>query len=90
MDAKAVEVKPMEKVEDAASDATEEQRKAVEEAKSAAAESHKKELEGFASANGILRQITDLALLANGMLKGKALSDFIARSEKVVADAYLK
>ncbi|MGM9736335.1 MAG: hypothetical protein ACI3ZL_07975 [Candidatus Cryptobacteroides sp.] len=31
-----------------------------------------------------------LALLANGMLKGKALSDFISRSAKVVEDAYLK
>ena len=47
-------------------------------------------LSSFAAANGILKQITDLALLANGMLKGKDLSDFIARSEKVVADAYLK
>ena len=28
--------------------------------------------------------------LANGMLKGKALADFIARSQKVVSDAYLK
>jgi hypothetical protein len=37
-----------------------------------------------------LKQITDLALLANGMLKGKELSDFIARSAKVVEDAYLK
>ena len=31
-----------------------------------------------------------LAVLANGLLKGKALSDFIARSQKVVSDAYLK
>ena len=38
----------------------------------------------------MLHQIADLALLANGMLKGKALSDFIARSEKVVRDAFLK
>ena len=37
----------------------------------------------------LLKQITDLALLANGMLKGKDLSDFIARSAKVVEDAYL-
>ncbi len=28
----------------------------------------------------LLRQLTDLALLSNGMLKGKALSDFISRS----------
>ena len=38
----------------------------------------------------LLRQVTDLALLSNGMLKGKDLSDFIARSAKVVEDAYLK
>jgi molecular chaperone HtpG len=38
----------------------------------------------------LLKQVTDLALLANGMLKGKDLSDFIARSAKVVEDAYLK
>ena len=29
----------------------------------------------------LLRQVVDLALLGNGMLKGKALADFIARSE---------
>ena len=50
----------------------------------------KAELEAFASGNEILKQVTDLALLANGMLKGKDLSDFIARSAKVVEDAYLK
>lgn len=38
----------------------------------------------------LLRQLADLALLSNGMLKGKALADFIARSGKVVSDAYLK
>jgi molecular chaperone HtpG len=38
----------------------------------------------------LLRQVTDLALLANGMLKGKELSDFIARSAKVVEEAYIK
>ena len=54
-----------------------------------AAESHKDDLEGFASGSDMLRQITDLALLANGMLKGKELSEFIARSAKVVEDAYL-
>ena len=54
-----------------------------------AAESHKEDLEAFASGSDMLRQITDLALLANGMLKGKELSEFIARSAKVVEDAYL-
>ena len=89
MDAKLAAVKPVEKVEDAAKDATEEQKKAVEEQKKTVSEAHKKDLEAFAAGNSILKQITDLALLANGMLKGKALSDFIARSEKVVSDAYL-
>ena len=56
----------------------------------AAAESHKDDLAAFAGSSDILKQITDLALLANGMLKGKDLSDFIARSAKVVEDAYLK
>ena len=50
----------------------------------------KEELEGYAKENDALKQITDLALLANGMLKGKDLSDFIARSARVVEDAYLK
>jgi molecular chaperone HtpG len=50
----------------------------------------KSEVESFAKDNDALRQITDLALLANGMLKGKELSDFIARSAKVVENAYLK
>ena len=55
-----------------------------------AAADHKDNLEAFAGENEVLKQITDLALLANGMLKGKDLSDFIARSAKVVEDAYLK
>ena len=54
-----------------------------------AAESHKEDLATFAGNSDMLKQITDLALLANGMLKGKDLSDFIARSAKVVEDAYL-
>ena len=90
MEAKQAEVKPQAAVEDAPKDATEEQKKAATDAKNAAAEEHKADLEAFASRNEILKQITDLALLANGMLKGKDLSDFISRSEKVVADAYLK
>ena len=90
MEAEAAAVKPEEPVADAPADATEEQKKTVREAKDAAADGHKKEIETFAQDNEILKQITDLALLANGMLKGKALSDFISRSGRVVADAYLK
>ena len=33
----------------------------------------------------LLRQVVDLALLSKGMLKGKALSEFIARSEKLLS-----
>ena len=98
--------KPQEAVADAdpeivkageAKDATDEQKKAAEDAKTAAREAkdaaysvHKADIEAFASQNEALQQIADLALLANGLLKGKALSDFIARSQKVVSDAYLK
>ena len=64
--------------------------KIVAEAKETAAAEHKSALEAFAADNEILKQVTDLALLANGMLKGKELSEFIARSAKVVEDAYLK
>ena len=38
----------------------------------------------FASGSTLLRQVIDLALLSNGMLKGKALSEFIARSEDLL------
>ena len=90
LSAKAAEVAPAQIVPDATEDASDEVRKAVTEAKEIAAASHKADVEAFAGNNEILRQVTDLALLANGMLKGKDLSDFIARSAKVVEDAYLK
>ncbi len=90
MASKAADVAPAQIIPDAAEDASEEVKKTVTDAKEAAASSHKSDLEAFAGDNEILKQITDLALLANGMLKGKDLSDFIARSAKVVEDAYLK
>ena len=90
MDAKKAQVKPEDIIPDADKDATEEVKKTVKDAKDAASEAHKAELKTFAQSNEILKQISDLALLANGMLKGKALSDFISRSAKVVEDAYLK
>ena len=62
---------------------------AAKAAEVASGDEHNSSLEAFASGNEILKQITDLALLANGMLKGKELSDFIARSAKVVEEAYL-
>ena len=90
MDAKKAQVKPEDIIPDADKDATEEVKKTVRDAKDAASEAYKAELKTFAQSNEILKQISDLALLANGMLKGKALSDFISRSAKVVEDAYLK
>ncbi|MBP5483904.1 MAG: molecular chaperone HtpG, partial [Bacteroidales bacterium] len=45
---------------------------------------HKAELKTYADGCEKLHQIADLALLANGMLKGKALADFIARSQKLL------
>ncbi len=45
---------------------------------------HKAELKTYADGCDLLHQMADLALLANGMLKGKALADFIARSQKLL------
>ncbi len=90
MEAKAADVAPAQVIPDAASDASDDVKRTVTEAKETAAAAHKADLEAFAGDNEILKQITDLALLANGMLKGKELSEFIARSAKVVEDAYLK
>ena len=39
---------------------------------------------GAEGSEELLKQVTDLALLANGMLKGKELSEFIARSAKLL------
>ena len=90
MQAKSADVAPAQIIPDAASDASEEVKRTVTEAQETAASAHRSDLEAFAADNEILKQITDLALLANGMLKGKELSEFIARSAKVVEDAYLK
>ncbi len=89
MEAKAADVAPAQVIPDAAADASEDVKRTVTEAQENAAAAHKSDLEAFAADNEILKQITDLALLANGMLKGKALSEFIARSAKVVEEAYL-
>ena len=90
MEAKMAQVAPAQVIPDAASDASEDVKRTVTEAQETAAAAHKSDLEAFAEENEILKQITDLALLSNGMLKGKELSEFIARSTKVVEDAYLK
>lgn len=40
--------------------------------------------EKYATDNTLMHQLCDLALLANNLLKGKALSDFIKRSYKII------
>ena len=40
----------------------------------------------FVAANELLHQVVDLALLSNGMLKGKDLADFVSRSEKFLSE----
>ena len=91
MAVKSSEVAPQgELPAEAPSDASDEEKTKAREAREAVRKAHREDVEKFASDNEILRQLTDIALLGCGMLKGKALSDFIARSQKVVSDAYLK
>ena len=91
MAAKAAEVAPQgELPAEAPKDASDAEKEEVRKQREAVRAAHRADVEAFAKGNEILHQITDLALLANGMLSGKALSDFIARSRKVVEDAYLK
>ena len=57
-----------------------------EEKNEAVRKAHRADVEAFAKDNELLHQLVDLALLGNGMLKGKALSEFIARSQKVLRE----
>ena len=75
---------------EAPKDASDAEKEAARQTRDDVRHAHKADVETFARSNEMLHQIADLALLANGMLKGKALSDFISRSEKVVRDAFLK
>ncbi len=68
-------------------DASEDEKKRVREERQAIKDAHEAVVGEYAVGNDVLKQVVDLALLSNGLLKGKALSDFIARSEKVIADA---
>ena len=91
MEAAKASVKPQAELPaEAPETATEEEKKAARDAREAVRVAHREDVEEFSRGNEILRQVIDLALLSNGMLKGKALADFIARSRKVVSDAYLR
>ena len=41
-------------------------------------------LAGYAAQNPVVRQLIDLALLQNGMLKGEALNNFVKRSIELI------
>ncbi len=69
---------------EAPSDASDAEKEQAREAREAVRKAHRADVEAFASGNESLHQIVDLALLANGMLKGKALADFIARSYELL------
>ncbi len=71
-------------------DASEDEKKRISDERQAIKDAHQAVVDEYATGNDILKQVVDLALLSNGLLKGKALSDFIARSEKVIADACRK
>lgn len=71
-------------------DASEDEKKRINDERQSIKDAHEAIVNEYAAGNDILKQVIDLALLSNGLLKGKALSDFIARSEKVIAEAARK
>lgn len=71
-------------------DASEDEKKRINDERQAIKDAHQAVVDEYAAGNDILKQVIDLALLSNGLLKGKALSDFIARSEKVITEAARK
>lgn len=71
-------------------DASEDEKKRINDERQSIKDAHQAVVDEYAAGNDILKQVIDLALLSNGLLKGKALSDFIARSEKVIAEAARK
>ena len=75
-DKKADEITQEEKDDKAATE------KAIDEQR----ELRKKIIAEYAEGNDIVRQILDLSLLQNGMLRGAALDEFIKRSAKLMGD----
>ena len=85
-DAKQADVAPQAELPaEAPADAPEEEKTKAREAREAVRKAHRADVEAFAAGNDALHQIVDLALLANGMLKGKALAEFIARSYSILS-----
>ncbi|HAC40736.1 MAG TPA: molecular chaperone HtpG, partial [Rikenellaceae bacterium] len=79
--AKQADVKPQAELPaEAPESASEEEKTKAREAREAVRKEHRADVQAFATGNELLHQIVDLALLGSGMLKGKPLADFIARS----------
>ena len=79
--AKQADVKPQAELPaEAPESASEEEKTKAREAREAVRKEHRADVQAFATGNELLHQIVDLALLGSGMLKGKSLADFIARS----------
>ena len=47
-------------------------------------EAKRKKLEAFGAENKLAKQLVDLALLANNMLRGEALNNFVKRSVELI------
>ena len=60
--------------------AQKESRKELENKLNELRKERKELMSDFGRSNNLLKQVADLALLSNGMLKGKQLSDFVSRS----------
>jgi len=56
----------------------------IEKAISALEENKRQKLTGFGKENKLAKQLVDLALLANGMLKGESLDKFVKRSVELI------
>ncbi len=67
-----------------ADNATDEEKNKINEERDTIIKERKEKVASFAKENDLLKQLVDLSLLSTGLLKGKALSDFIARSHKVL------
>lgn len=77
---KANEKKKEEEISQADKDKTEDLNKKISEVESKRAEL----LSGFGNKNKLVKQLIDLALLSNNMLKGEALTSFVKRSVELI------
>ena len=65
-------------------DASEDEKKRINDERQAIKDAHQAVVDEYAAGNDILKQVIDLALLSNGMLKGENLTNFIRRSIELI------